>query len=420
MKQSEQSAGRRLSIITIDQVVAGASNVLIAIAAARILGVGAFGLFGIVFIVYVTSQGISRALICEPLLVHPAEAEERPGEVIGTVGVLGLAAGLAVCLSGLLAHVWNDRLGDALLILGVCLPLLVLQDIGRYLGIVTHRPSFSLTLDLVWLALMIVALGIVIVAHAETLAWFVLAWAASGAVSGMLVLWTYRGHALRLSLSWLRETWGFSWRYLLSFTATQGSALVASIGIVVISGVRTLGAVRGALLLVSPIVTFQAASISAGVAEVSRLPTGGHGVGRHIRRTTALTVGVAGANLLVLVFLPDELGRFVLGATWEPTKPLLLPASIQMVLLALISGTRSTLLGLRAIRVTVKIDIASTVIALTATLVGVVLGGALGAYWALAVGQGLIVVIWWTVYLRHDHGRTGESATVTEREALAA
>ena len=387
-----------MSTITIDQVIAGSSNVLIAIVAARVLGVESFGLFGIVFIIYVTGQGVSRALVSEPLLVHPVEAKEKPGEVIGAAVVLGLGVGVVVCLGGLLASLWDMRLAEALLVMGVCMPLLVLQDLGRYLGFATHRPSMSLMLDVVWLVLMVAAIGIMLAAHANSLTWFIAAWAGSGAVAGLVLLWRFRRRSIRPSLSWLRETWMFSWRYLLSYVATQGSALIASIGIVAISGVRALGSVRGTLLLMSPIVTFQAASIAAGVAEVSRLPTEGGHLRKHVVRTTGLTVIVAILTMLVLLFLPDALGRMVLGATWEPTKPLLLPASIQMILLALISGPRSAMLGMRVVKVTVRIDVVSTVIALTATLIGVVVADALGAFWALSIGQGVIAVIWWTVY----------------------
>lgn len=398
MSQSKQSAGRRLSTITIDQVIAGSSNVLIAIVAARVLGVESFGLFGIVFIIYVTSQGVSRALVSEPLLVHPVEAQERPGDVIGAAGVLGLGVGIVVCLSGLLAGIWDGGLGRALLVMGICMPLLVLQDLGRYLGFATHRPSMSLTLDIVWLVLMVAAIGVMLAAHADSLTWFIAAWAGSGAVAGLYLLWRYRRHSIRPSLSWVRETWMFSWRYLLSYAATQGSTLIASIGILAISGLRALGSVRGTLLLMSPIVTFQAASIAAGVAEVSRLPTEGDHLRKHVTKTTALTTVVAMLTMLVLLFLPDELGKMVLGETWEPTKPLLLPASVQMILLALISGPRSAMLGMRAVKITVRIDVVSTIIALGATIIGVVVADAFGAFWALAIGQAIIAITWWIVY----------------------
>lgn len=402
MSESKQSAGRRLSTITIDQVIAGSSNVLIAILAARLLGVGAFGLFGIVFIVYMTAQGIARALICEPLLVHPVEAQERPGDVIGGTRLLGLGIGAVVCIAAAGAWFWNPDLGWALLILGITMPALVLQDLGRYLGFVTHRPSFALILDLIWLGLMVVAIAVLMVLDVKSLVWFVAAWAGSGAIAGSVAPWRYRRFPMRHSPLWLRETWGFSWRYLIAFGATQGSALLSSIGLAAISGVRSLGAVRGALLLVRPSATLQAASIAAGIAEVSHMPRGGAGIRRHVIRTTVLTTVVAALNLVVLVFLPDAVGEAILGATWEPTQELLLPASIQMVLLALVSGPRAAMLGQRAISTTVKIDIVSTVMLLVATLIGAVVNDALGAYWALVACQSLISVVWWLALRRHQ------------------
>ena len=402
MSQSKQSAGRRLSTITIDQAIAGLSNVFIAILAARALGVAAFGLFGIVFIVYATAQGALRALVCEPLLVHPAEAQERPGDAIGTASVLGVLVGAIVVGAGLLAQLWDTRLGDGLLVLGVCLPLLVIQDLGRYLGFATHRPGLSLLLDVVWLVLVVGAVVVLSLTDRTTLTWFIVAWAGSGAAAGLLTLVQHRITRLHFSLSWLRETWAFSWRYLLSFTATQGAALATSIGIGAIAGARALGAVRGAILLTRPVGLVQAASIAAGTAEVSRLVPGSAEVRRHVNRTTMLTTGLAVANMAVLLVVPDALGRLVLGATWGPTQELLLPASMQIVMLGLICGTRAGLTGMRAVTKVVRIDIASTVIVSCSTVIGAVVNGALGAYWALVIGQGACAIIWWTVYLTHD------------------
>jgi len=402
LSERNRSAGRRLSTITIDQAIAGASNVLIAILAARALDVAAFGLFGIVFIVYVTAQGASRALVCEPLLVHPAEAQERPGDAIGAAAVLGVAFGALVAVAGLVAWVWDGRLGSALVVLGLLLPLVAIQDLGRYLGFATHRPSASLVLDLVWLVLVAVAVGVLALTDRSSLTWFIGAWAGTGALAGLIVFAQYGIRRIRFSLSWLRETWAFSWRYLLSFSATQGAALLTSVGVGAVAGARALGAVRGAILLTRPVGMVQAASIAAGTAEISRLEPGSAEVRRHVSRTTALTTGLAVANLGVLLVLPDALGRLVLGATWEPTQRLLLPASMQIVMIGLICGTRAGLTGMRAVRKTVRIDIASTVIVSVATVAGAVVDGALGAYWGLVVGQACCAVIWWTVYLTHD------------------
>src|SRR4051794_3835891 len=93
---ARSTAGRRLRTITVDQAISSASNVLVSILAARALGVSDFGWFGLVLITYVATQGAARALVGEPLLVRPVEAESRPGEAIGTGLVLSGVIALVV------------------------------------------------------------------------------------------------------------------------------------------------------------------------------------------------------------------------------------------------------------------------------------------------------------------------------------
>ncbi len=393
------SAGRRLRTITVDQAISSASNVLVSILAARTLGVSDFGWFGLVLITYVATQGAARALVGEPLLVRPAEAESRPGEAIGTGLVLSAGIAVLVVVAGLVTSIAQRDLGLGLVALGAFIPLIFLQDLGRYLAFATHRPGRALVLDLTWLGLLVVAVGAVLVSGSESLVLFVIAWAGSGAVAGLLTPLPYRHSRIRLGLGWLRETWPFSWRYALSFAAMQGASLGASVAIVAIAGSRALGAVRGALLLLGPFTQFQAAAIAAGVAEVSRMQAGAAAVARHVRRTTTLTAGVALVNAVVLLLLPDVLGRFVLGATWEPTERLLWPACVQMVMLGLISGVRSALLGLKVVRTTTTLDIVGTAITLGLTVVGAFVNGSLGAFWFLAAGQAIVAIMWWATYL---------------------
>src|SRR4051812_48844068 len=108
-----------MSLITIDQALAGASNLLMSVLAARVLGPVSFAFWGIVFLVYIMTNGVSRALICDPLLVHTEEAEERPGEVIGTSTLLGLGIGALLAGAGVVARVWQADLGNAFIVLGV-------------------------------------------------------------------------------------------------------------------------------------------------------------------------------------------------------------------------------------------------------------------------------------------------------------
>jgi O-antigen/teichoic acid export membrane protein len=402
VRKPKQSAGRRLTTITIDQAIAGASNVLTAVLAARLLGVASFGLFGIVFLVYVLVQGVNRALVCDPSLVHAVEAQERPGEVIGTSCVLGVALAACVLVAGFGAELWDPSLGNALLVLAVCIPLLVLQDLGRYLAFASGRPTSAVVLDVAWLVFLFAAVAALVATETRrTLAWFIAAWAGSGAAAGLLLFSQYRGREVPMSLSWLRYTWQFSWRYLISYTSTQGAALGASSGVGGIAGARALGGLQGALLLVRPFMTFQVAAIAASIGEISRSLVGNQRLRRHVARTSALTSVVALLNVLAMLVLPDRLGETVLGASWHAAQPLLLPTGVQIVCIGLLTGVRAGLLGTRAIRKVMVIDVASTVAILLSTVSGAVIDGVVGALWAVALCQGLMAVVWWMTFWMH-------------------
>lgn len=405
MNDSKQSARRRLSVITVDQAIAGASNVLIAVLAARLLGVASFGLFGIVFLVYVLAQGVCRAIVCDPLLVHPVEGEQRRGEVIGTSAVLGVVLGGVVAASGFAVEAWNGELGRALLVLGACMPLLALQDLGRYLGFALQRPTWSVTLDVWWLVLLFGAVAVLAVTNTRSLPWFVLAWSGTGAAAGLLTFVQHRGARLRFGLDWLRHTWSFSWRYLVSYASTQGTALAGSSAIGGIAGARALAGVNGAVLLVRPFATVQVAAIAAGVSETTRSDGDLAQVRRQARRISVLATAAALANGAVALALPDPIGRLVLGDTWFAARPLLLATSVQILFLGAMTGLRAGLLGLRAIRRAMAIDVASTVLVLTATVTGAVYDGARGAVWGVAGAQALLAGAWLLTFQFATHSR---------------
>jgi O-antigen/teichoic acid export membrane protein len=414
LSSDKKSPRRQLSLITVDQAIAGGSNVLIAVLAARLLDAASFGLFGIVFLLYVMAQGVSRALVCDPLLVHPVEAEERKREVIGTSGLLGLALGFGVILIGLAMLLVDDRLGAALIVLGGFLPLLVLQDLGRYLAFAAQRPTAALTLDVTWLVLLVGAVVPLFVTDTESLAWFIAAWAGSGAVAGLLLFVQHRGLGVRLGLDWLRYTWGFSWRYLISYMATQGGALAGSSAVGAIAGARALGGVQGAILLVRPFMTFQIAVIAASIGHVTRSLGAEGAIRRHVAGTTVITTAAAAANLAVMLVLPDSAGEAVLGDSWEVAEPLLLATGVQIVFLGLMTGARAGLLGMRAIRQVMRIDVMTTALVLIASIVGAVINGALGALWAVAIVQALVALVIWITFLGRTPQTDAEAAPPAE------
>ena len=322
--------------------------------------------------------------------------------------MLGLGIGLVVGVVGLIVSVGNHDLGGGLIALGVFLPFMILQDLGRYLAVATQQPSRALVLDLVWLGLEVLAVGALVIAGAETLTWFVVAWAGSGAAASALLLWQHRAHRIRPGVGWLRETWPFSWRYASSFAARQGAGL-ASVSLAGAAlGARALAAFSGALTLFGPQVQLQAAAMAAATSEVARLPVGSaasrptrpahdphhrrRGRGQHDRAPGApRRAGEAGPR--------RRLGR---------DQTVLLPAGVQMLCIGLMSGVRAGLVGMRAVRTTLRLDIVQTVVVVLATTSAAQVFDVRGTYWTMAGAQGALTVLWWTVY--RGHMRHGEDA----------
>jgi O-antigen/teichoic acid export membrane protein len=410
------SSARRLSTITIDQAISGASNILIAVLAARLLDTAHFGRFGLVLLLYGMVQSANRALIGGPLLVHPEEARQRTREVVDSGLVVGVVLAALVFTLGLAASVWDPGLGRAVLVLAAFTPFLVLQDLGRFLGFALQRPVLALRLDVAWLGLLFVGVGILVWQEVDSLPWFVVAWAASGAVAGLGMV-VPRGDGFpRFGSAWLRTTWGYSWRYLVGSLATQGSMLVGTAGVSAVAGARELGKGIGATLLVRPFMTFQIAAMASGVSDVANDRQDRSTVMRHVRRTTLITTAVAVINTVVMLVLPDVLGRQILGETWYAAQPLLLGAGAQIVLLGLITGPRTALLGLGVVRVSIPLDIIGALLYTVLMVIGAYVDGAYGAVWAVAAGLAVMAVVWWVALRIHrfddvmeDVGTAGRS-----------
>lgn len=392
--QAKDGAGRRLSLITIDQIISGASNIIVALLSAHLLGVAAFGYFGLLIIILSVALGVTRSLVGDPVMVHPDDARERPGAPIGAALIVGTAAGGAFVLVALALHLTGLPLAAETLVLALGLPLLLLHDLGRYLGFATQRPSYSLVLDTAWLAMIAVVMTVLVVIDEVTLTWFVVGWVGTGAAASLLVF-VQHGPPMRGGVAWLRERWPYSWRFLLSFSALQGAAATFSVVVAAVAGPKALGAVRGALLLIRPYVTFQTAAVAAGVAEVANSGPGGASL-RQLRRTTGIALGIGLLNVAFLLLVPDSVGRLILSDTWAATEPLLVPASLQILFLGLVVGPRAYLTGLRRISTVVRIDILATFGIVVLGIIGVFWDGAVGAYWGTAAGQGVAAVAWWT------------------------
>jgi len=414
-------AGRRASLVTVDQGISSASNLLILIWVAHALSPADFGRFSLVFLGYVfATTGVVRSLVSTTVVVHPEDADGRARSVLGAGALLSGAAGvLCVLTSGLLW--WSGSvLALPVLLVGLGMPLLGLQDVGRYIGIAESKPGRALVLDTLWLVLLVGAFLVAGAVHKPTLTSIVAIWVVTGAISG---LWVFVQHGVprgrELTLDWLRERWHFSWRSLVASSSSAVVALVGSSLMAIVSGPVAVAAVRAALLLERPSTTVQTAVATSAAADIAREDPDNAGLLAHQRRTMLLSIAVAVLNMAVLLVIPDSVGRLMLGDVWDVVQPLLLVIGFHVGALAAQSGVRAALIGRRKIESVMIVDIAGTVLSIAGLVIGAAVGDAEGGMWGAVIGQTATAVVWWVVLVRHLAApRDGESPALGDPSAV--
>lgn len=395
--------GRRASLVTFDQGISSASNLLVLIWIAHALSPADFGRFSLVFFVWVfTQNGVVRSLVSSTVMVHPEDVDERPRSVLGAAVLLSLAVGAFCVVAG--AGLWwaGSDVGPPLLLVGALMPLLGVQDVGRFLGIAESKPGRAVVLDTIWLVLLVGAFVAVDTVDDPTLMWLVAAWAGSGAAAGLWVFVQYGvPRARELSLDWLRDRWHFSWRSLVASSSSAAVALVGSSLMAIVSGPVAVAGVRAALLLERPSTTVQTAVATSSATDIARERSDNAGLLRHQRRTMTASIAVAAINMAVLLLIPDSLGKLLLGGVWDIVQPLLLVVGFHVGVLAAQSGVRAALMGRRQIQSVMIVDIAGTVLSIIGLVIGAAMADAQGAMWGGVVGQGITAAIWWVVLVRH-------------------
>ena len=150
-------------------------------------------------------------------------------------------------------------------------------------------------------------------------------------------------------------------------------------------------------------------AVPEGARTLARSPERIRRIG--IAVSTAASVGTLLWGVIV-VLLPSDLGRLLVGVSWDPASPLLLPMAISMAAIAAAIGARSILAALREAGRIAKVRIAGGFIQVGAVAAGAVWDGALGAMRALIVSETLTSTIWWRAahnVLREPHSQISDS-----------
>jgi O-antigen/teichoic acid export membrane protein len=390
---------RRLGWGLADQALSSLTNFALAVLVARTVSTAALGAFGLAFTTYTITLGATRALCSEPLTVRysaTGEREWREGAAAATgmALVLGAAAGV-ICIAG--AFLFDGTLRASLIVLGVSMPGLIVQDTWRSAFFCHLRGAYAFANDLAWAIAQVALVSAVLVVGARSAPAFILAWA--GAANVAAVFGSVQAGFLPLpqhARRWLVRHRDLGPRYLVEFiarNAAQSGAMYATAGF---AGLAAAGALRGAQVALGPLNILNMGVSSPAIAESVR-------IARRSPRRMLRVVTILGAALVVvfvcwgvaMYLLPDSVGEAFLKRSWHPAHHVILAYTAVMAASGMLTAATVGLRAMAAARRSLRSRLITGVLAVTGGTVGAATFGAVGAASGLAAGLWLGGIQWW-------------------------
>jgi O-antigen/teichoic acid export membrane protein len=403
---------RRFGWGVADQALSSLTNFALTVLVARSVGTTEFGYFAIVFTIYLTGLGLSRAAITSPLTIRfstrpKQQWQDAVRSATGSVLVFAALMGIACVVA---ASFVAGPLRGALVALGICFPALLLQDSWRFAFFANGQNVQAFVNDLVWAVALLVLFIAVSLSTFEGVGWFIAAWGGSAAIAG--VFGAYQARLIpkpSAALSWWKNHRDLSNWFVYEFLTVSGSVQVATFAIVGILGVQAVGALRAGGVLFGAtnifVMGFGLVAIPEGVRLLSTSVA-------EFRRSMLSLSGIVAAIALawggVLMVLPDSIGTELLGETWPAARQLFLPLALGIVFGSAALGFTSGLRSLAAAKAIFRARLIVTALVLTGVFAGAFIGqSAQGVAWGDAISHALALLVWWWFF----------RAAVRDREA---
>jgi O-antigen/teichoic acid export membrane protein len=397
-----------------DQALSSLTNFVLGVLVARSVSAFDFGAFSIAFTSYFMMLGVSRALATEPFVVRfpglPDEEWRRGVRAAsGSALAVGIALGVVTVAIGLLI---SGSLGTALLILGVLLPGLLLQDCWRFVFFAHRRGASAFFNDLLWAVVLLPSVAILSAVGQASVASLMLAWGAAAAAGAVFGIAQSRAMPQPLQIiPWLREQRDLAPRFFGEFAVRTAGGQLGTYGIGAVVGLAAVGALRAGDMLLGPINILSLAIGMAGVPEAVRLAR------TNLVRFRSAAVLLSAAMVAVVVvwggislLLPASVGTQILGPSWAGARTLLLPLVIAQAGAAALAGPATGLRALAAAQRTLRLRVVLSVVTLVVTIASAAIGGVVAAAWTIAVMACMGATLWWIEFHRELGARTGSAA----------
>lgn len=304
----------------IDQVFSSASNGIFTFAVAVASTTQLFGEIALMITALIAVRGVQYGAVGTPLLLKSGQTTER----IRREGSFALLAGLVigVIVLGVMTS-FGYVVGRAAIMLALCVPIVLCQDILRYVAIADGRPHVAATWDGVWFlgtVLLLVSAWLKL----STAPWLIGGWAGLGLIASV-------GMATDLRMlprldgfgRWVRAGCHDRIRYGVEAGLTHTTAFVVLAMVAAMLSPTATAALRGATVLLAPISILAGALQLIVISESTRVCAQPRVVWSASLRWLAGIAALALVMGLILWLLPVSAGAFLLGEAFEPAQQVL-------------------------------------------------------------------------------------------------
>ena len=330
-----------------------------------------------------------------------SEAEQRLQipKCLGISIVSSAVVGVPLAVAGLAL---GGRFTTEFVLVAISLPGEMMQATWRFAAYVRRKPAIAALSDGICIGGQLLAFGVLWGRGVRSPGAYVIGWGAPAALSALLFCLKQRiSPSVRAVPSYLRTHRDLIPNLLGEYTASAGAAEALPYVLVLFLGLAALGALRAVQVALgvlnvplqglAPLITAQAARIYAFSPQ--RLPRlmGITAVGGSI---LIMTYGV------VLLVVPDTVGKAIAGASWMHATVLIIPLTV-LFLGQWITNVAFTAMRIRSeVHVTFRIGTDASMLLICMSVTGAVLARTQGAAWGMGTALIIAAVTSWAVLRR--------------------
>ena len=381
----------------VDQVLSSGTQLLLIVLVARNADPTTFGAVSVALIVHGLLMGLVRAGVGEIVLLRcRADLSAVRREACSGLFV-ALLAGLvsAFCLAAVGVAIGGE-VGPFLLLMALAAPFVYTQDVLRSVAYGEGRVDQAVLVDGVWMVVQVGVSAVLVVAGDATPTGLVLAWVLGAAVAALTVgpyrrMWP-RPVAVR---RWWAEERARSSGFIADFLVSNGMWQAAFLLLGVFMPLGELGALRVAIVAVSPLANLMAGVRSLVLANLAGLRDR---PALALRRAAQVGVCLAAAGTaygIALVLLPDRWGAALFGETWAEAATFVGIVAVSEVVRLPTFAAIDLVKVLGAPLDLVRTRLTSSTGVVTGLLIGGIVGGPPGAAVGTTIGYTLSGVVWW-------------------------